>query len=198
MASVDKGSGGSTADGSNLSGESYGSNRSVGSEKINGTNESASASSVALYLNTFSKIRDAVKGFTDEELQWKPAPDKWSVTEVVTHLVDSNLVNSYRIRQVLTESHAQLAPYAHDDWVLSQQSNQTPMQELLLIYEAVTRYNALLLSRLDDSAWDKYGWEDTHSYTLRHIIEVFIARHVDIHMAQIERIQSAYLLSKRA
>ncbi|BBI36322.1 DinB family protein [Cohnella abietis] len=155
-------------------------------------NTNSSAASIQLYQNTFIKIREAVDTLTDEQLQWKPAPGKWSVTEVVTHLVDSNLVNSYRIRQLLSESRPELMPYAHDQWVFHQQTNSTPMEELLLIYEAITRYNALLLSRIDDNAWDKLGWEESHSYTLRHIIEVFVAGHVDIHMAQIERIKSAY------
>lgn len=146
--------------------------------------------SVALYRDTFIKIEAAAKGLTDEQAQWKQTPDIWSVTEVVAHLVDSNIVNSYRIRQVLSESRAMLAPYAHNDWIVAQQANSTPLAELLLLYEAVTRYNALLLGRITEEQWNRYGWEDTRSYTLRHIIEVFIARHVDLHMAQIERIKA--------
>ena len=91
----------------------------------------------------------------------------------------------------ISESHAELLPYAHDEWVAAQQANSMTMQELLAIYEAVTRYNALLLNRLDDKTWEKCGWEDTHAYSLRHIIEVFIVRHVETHLKQIERIQAA-------
>lgn len=39
------------------------------------------------YLKHTQKLlRDAVKGLSDEQLKWKPAPDKWSVFEVSEHL----------------------------------------------------------------------------------------------------------------
>lgn len=39
------------------------------------------------YLKQTQKLfRDAVKGLSDEQLKWKPAPDKWSVFEVSEHL----------------------------------------------------------------------------------------------------------------
>ncbi|MGO4375277.1 DinB family protein, partial [Paenibacillus sp. MCAF20] len=43
---------------------------------------------VKAYLNAYDEIEQEIKGLTEEQLKWKAAPESWSVTEVLTHLVD--------------------------------------------------------------------------------------------------------------
>ncbi|MGH9947687.1 MAG: DinB family protein, partial [Pyrinomonadaceae bacterium] len=49
------------------------------------TNEERKA--VVKYLKHTKKLfMDSVKGLSEEQLKWKPAPDKWSVFEVSEHI----------------------------------------------------------------------------------------------------------------
>lgn len=44
------------------------------------------AAAVKYLKHTQKLFRDAVKGLSEEQLMWKPAPDKWSVFEVSSHI----------------------------------------------------------------------------------------------------------------
>lgn len=157
----------------------------------------SSARSAELLRRSTRVIRDAVAEAPHVPADWRPGPGQWSLSEVVTHLVDSMVANAFRFRQVLTEQEPELAPYAHEQWVRGQKGVELPLDALLDAHEAMTRYSALLLEQLSDAQWERCGREGSHLYTLRHIAEVFTAGHVDGHLRQIQRIQEAYNVSIR-
>jgi hypothetical protein len=50
------------------------------------------------------QIARLVKGASRKKLSQRPASDKWSVTEILAHLADSELVYGFRIRLILEAS----------------------------------------------------------------------------------------------
>lgn len=44
-------------------------------------------------------------------LQWKPAPDRWSISEVLAHLADIEKVYSERVRRIIAEDSPALQKY---------------------------------------------------------------------------------------
>jgi hypothetical protein len=47
-----------------------------------------------------------------ELLQWKPGPDRWSISEVLAHLADIENVYAGRVRRILAEDSPALQKYA--------------------------------------------------------------------------------------
>jgi len=154
-----------------------------------GTDRNAS---IHNYLLTATKIRNHVDGLPESVLLWKPSPKAWTINEIVGHLVDSNIVNSYRIRKIISEPVTPLATFAHEGWVEQQRFNDTPLAELLAAYDAITHYNALLLRKLTEEQWEKFGMKPEEAISVSHIIDSFICKHVDKHLQQIERNKNAY------
>src|SRR5256885_1750968 len=62
------------------------------------------------------QIAAAVSGLPDKTLRYKPAPDKWCILEILGHLADIEIVYAYRIRQMLADEKAVIAPMDRDDW----------------------------------------------------------------------------------
>ncbi|MGG3927095.1 DinB family protein [Metabacillus fastidiosus] len=151
--------------------------------------------SISNYLQTVIKLRKSVELLPEELITWKPAQDKWSIHEIVIHLIDSNIVNSYRIRKIVSEPATSLATFAHEDWVRHQRLIDAPIFELLDTYETITSYNALMLKSFEESDWLKYGYKGEVEISIAHIVDQFICNHVDIHLSQIERNRTAYFAS---
>ncbi|MBW7475352.1 DinB family protein [Paenibacillus oenotherae] len=144
---------------------------------------------IALYLQTHGQLSQAVEGLPEETLKWKAAPNQWSVTEVLAHLADHNIVVSFRIREILSRSEARLPAFSQDPWVDGQRANEGNAADILNAFGALLHYNSLLFQRLTPEDWEKTGvnWKgDTVS--LAAIIHAFIA-HVQVHLAQIARIK---------
>ena len=73
-------------------------------------------------LNTL--LRDAPL----ELLQWKPAPDRWSISEVLAHLADIEQLYADRVRRMMAENSPALQRY--DQSRASEYSRGLPAEQL--------------------------------------------------------------------
>ncbi|NHN29145.1 DinB family protein [Paenibacillus agricola] len=138
------------------------------------------------YRATYVCIQEKIEGLTDLQLEWKPAPAKWSIKEVVAHLVDSSMVHAIRIRKIVAENTPQFLLYDQDAWVASSRSNATSMEEILSAFHALLLYNALFYERLSEEDWSKKGLNGDKEVSIADLFQGFI-NHVNIHLAQIDR-----------
>jgi hypothetical protein len=162
---------------------------------------SQSTVDVQAYLQAYDQIEQEVEGLSEEQLKWKAAPESWSVTEVLTHLVDHSIIVSFRIREILAGSEVRLPIFNQDAWVSGQHANQGDAKDILIAARALVQYNSLLFGRLTDEEWSKTGINfKGEPVAIAAIVPAFVA-HVQNHLAQIRRIkqgESESLNSSRA
>ncbi|QAY67182.1 DinB family protein [Paenibacillus protaetiae] len=153
---------------------------------------------IAAYLGTYDALASAVQGLTKEQLVWKPAPDKWSVTEVLSHVADHNIVVSFRIRAILAGAQDRLPAFEQDAWVSGSRANEGEAADILALFQSLLAYNAKLFSRLDEEAWNKTGVNfKGETVTLLAAAQGFI-KHAHHHVGQIERVKEALAASQGA
>ncbi|RNB87092.1 DinB family protein [Brevibacillus fluminis] len=144
------------------------------------------------YLAIHQHLQEAIAGLTAEQLVWKEAPHKWSVTEVLAHLADHNLIVSFRIRAILAGSTDRLPGFDQDKWVSETRANQSAAADILALFQALLVYNSSLFSRLTDEEWEKEGINfKGEPLTLAGAVQAFI-KHAHHHIGQIERIKEAH------
>src|SRR3989475_4891953 len=56
---------------------------------------------LAVQAATAKKLERIIKGVPTAKLRKRPAPDKWSVNEILAHLADTEIVVGFRIRLIL-------------------------------------------------------------------------------------------------
>ncbi|WP_159881647.1 DinB family protein [Paenibacillus puerhi] len=143
------------------------------------------------YEGTLQLLKHAVQGWSAEQLKRKPAPDKWSATEVLSHLTDHQIVTSFRIRQIISEEEAKLPPFDQDPWVSRTRANESEAADLFAVYEALLVYNTLLLRRIPAEYFSRTGVNAKgKTFTLAGLLQAFVD-HVHVHLAQIDRIKQA-------
>jgi uncharacterized damage-inducible protein DinB len=146
--------------------------------------------SVKEYLHTHDQLQQAIEGLSEEQLKWKGTPEQWSVTEVLAHLADHNIVVSFRLREILSGSEARLPGFNQDSWVAAQLANEGNAADILKLFQALLNYNSLLFRRLKPEDWKRTGVNFKGvKVTLADIIQGFI-NHVRHHLGQIDRIRS--------
>ena len=62
------------------------------------------------------KLERLLKGMPAAKLRKRPMPDKWSVAEIMAHLADSEIVTSFRLRQILGTPGTAIPAYDQDAW----------------------------------------------------------------------------------
>ncbi|WP_054939406.1 DinB family protein [Paenibacillus ihuae] len=148
-----------------------------------------SSAQISEYLNTHQQLVQATDGLTEEQLKWKAEPASWSITEVLAHLADHSIVVSFRIRDILAGTTAQLPAFNQDAWISGQYANHGNAADSLELFRSLLHYNSQLLGRLSAEDWEKSGINfkgDTVKIT--DIVRSFTA-HVQTHLAQIARIK---------
>lgn len=69
------------------------------------------------YRQGCEPLREAVEGLSEEELRFQPAPDKWSIHQLLIHVTDSEILSTHRLRKVLAEEEPLLLSFNQEAWV---------------------------------------------------------------------------------
>ena len=68
------------------------------------------------YKDGYRVVAEALVGATDEELDGRPAPGKWSAREIVHHLADSEMTAAVRLRFVVATDSPRIQGYDQDEF----------------------------------------------------------------------------------
>jgi DinB family protein len=135
---------------------------------------------------TPTRIRQAVVGRTLQDLSWTPAPGRWSVTQILAHLSDTELVGAWRFRSVLAQNAVALQPFDQNRWAdVFRYDAADPFESLELF--AATRAGTLrLLRRVDPALMDNYGVHgERGEESVRHLVGLYAGHDLN-HLAQID------------
>lgn len=153
---------------------------------------STRADLIRRYAEGPATLRAALAKVPKEALKWRPAPDKWSVHEVIVHCADSETNSHMRIRYLLAEQDPLIVGYDQDAWVGVLDYHNLPLEPALATVEAVRANTVPLLKRLPESAWSRKGRHtESGTYGVEQWMNIY-AEHLEIHARQIERNLAAW------
>lgn len=136
-------------------------------------------------------VRAVVAGVSDEVLLTPEAPGKWSVKDVVVHLLDSEVVYGYRMRFIVAQPENAIAGYDQEQWLRRLRYRDALLDPALDALTALRHWNLTWIRSLTDEEKARWG---THSERGResvdHIIRL-LAAHDLAHRTQIRRILAA-------
>jgi len=136
------------------------------------------------------RIARLVKGVSRKKLAQRPAPDTWSVAEILAHLADSELVSGFRIRLILGASGTPIQAFDQDAWAkFSGYADQDPVLSLEAF--RITRERMVrLLESLPRESWDLHGMHSERGKeTVTRVAEMMAGHDVN-HARQIGAILS--------
>ena len=137
------------------------------------------------------KLAKLLKGVSAVRSRKRPAPGKWSILEIVSHLADAELVGGYRIRAILGAPGAEIIGFDQDVWVTALHYNKRYMRKALEQYRGLREANLALLKTLTPDQWKHHGMHNERgAETIEMIVRMFAGHDLN-HFQQIERILSA-------
>jgi hypothetical protein len=116
---------------------------------------------------TPARLREAVSGLSEEQLQTPYRPDGWTVRQVAHHIPDSHMNAYTRFRLALTEDEPTIKPYMEDRWALLADSKTAPVELSLNLMDALHRRFVLVLRNIAPQEWSrKYRNPESGVFTL--------------------------------
>lgn len=139
------------------------------------------------YAEGPQRLRAALDRVPEEARQWRPAPGRWSVHEVVCHCADSETNAALRIRYLAAEKDPVIVGYDQDAWAAKFDYHAHPLAAALTTVEAVRANTVPLLRRLPAESWARVGRHtESGAYSAEDWLRTY-AEHLEKHSAQIDR-----------
>ena len=134
-----------------------------------------------------------VKGVSAEQACWKPAPDKWSVIEVVNHLYDEEREDfRQRLELVLTGPSLDWPPIAPQEWVKTRAYAERDLNESLDNFLRERQKSLAWLRSLRAPNLESRHEREAGSLSAGDLLASWLA-HDFLHLRQLTRLQWQYL-----
>jgi hypothetical protein len=139
---------------------------------------------IAQYKDGYRAVAEALAGASDEELDARPAPNKWSAREIAHHLADSEMTAAIRLRLLLAVDRPQIFGYDQDEFARRLHYDR-PIEAAIDAFAAARRTTAELLDRMTNEDWARQGTHTEHgAYNTEKWLEIY-APHAHAHAEQI-------------
>lgn len=119
----------------------------------------------------------------EEQGNYRYAPDKWSIKELVGHLIDSERIFAYRALRIARNDKTPLPGFEQDDYIANANFDSCSLADLSAEFELVRRSNLAMFKQLSDEAWLRRGTASENEVSVRalaHIIAGHELHHLNV------------------
>jgi uncharacterized damage-inducible protein DinB len=125
------------------------------------------------------------EGISEEDGLHRYAPGKWSVKEVLGHIIDTERIMSYRLMRAARGDQTPLAGFNENDYVQAAQTNSLSTEAILEDFKATRNASITLIQNTPVDAWANKGNANGMEITTRAIAYI-IAGHEMHHRKIVE------------
>ena len=122
---------------------------------------------------------------SEDKHHYRYAPDKWSVQDIIQHIIDAERVFAYRALRFARQDKTGLPGFDQDYYALMTDADQRDFQDLVAEYQEVRQASVRFFQSLSDSALAYIGTASSAPMSAR-AIGFIIAGH-EQHHAQVLR-----------
>ena len=143
---------------------------------------------VAVQRQTALELEKLIAGAPAEKLSRRPAPDTWSVNEVLAHLAEAEITSSWRYRQMLEHNGCSLPGYDQNLWARVGSYGTRKPEASFELFRLLRETNLQMFEKLTPEEWEKHGMHTERGRMTVRELTVQIAGHDINHLAQIKAI----------
>jgi len=136
--------------------------------------------------DTPRRLAQLVDTIGPERLEIPPAPGKWSVRDILSHLADGEIAFGFRLRQTLAEDHHLIQPFDQDLWAKGYSSLDAKLA--LATFAALRAWNLALIRSVKTADLSKSVTHPERGTMTFQIIVETMAGHDRNHIQQMEAI----------
>jgi uncharacterized damage-inducible protein DinB len=117
-------------------------------------------------LHDFIKF---VQNIPMDKFDFRYAEGKWTIKDIIQHLIDSERVFSYRALRLSRKDKTPLPGFEENDYVENTDANKRSIQDLLTEFSAVRQSTIFLFKSFSDEQLKSVGIVNDHEVSVRAI-----------------------------
>ncbi len=137
-------------------------------------------------VESHNHLVQLIQSFSEEEMNYQYAAGKWTIKEVVQHLIDTERIFVYRALRFARNDSTELPGYEHNQYVQESNAKEKFKDQLLNEFVAVHRATIMFFNQLPAVALSRTGIASKEKLTVEMIAHI-IAGHTQHHLSVIEQ-----------
>lgn len=105
----------------------------------------------------------------DDKIDYSYEPGKWTIKELIQHLIDSERIFTYRALRFARKDNTELMGYDHDNYVPESKANRRDYSELIEEYKNVRQGSIFLYESFTEDMLLAAGIANNNSISVRAI-----------------------------
>ncbi|MGE5207563.1 MAG: DinB family protein [Chlamydiota bacterium] len=143
---------------------------------------------IAMQRQALHTIASLMEEAAPAKLKQPPAPEKWSVLQIIAHLAEDELASSWRYRQMLEHEGRELTAFDQDLWARLGDYKSWEPKDALAMFCLLRQANLRMFARLTPQQWERYGIHtERGKVTMRELCRHMAAHDIN-HIEQIRKI----------
>lgn len=126
-------------------------------------------------------LRDLLTAVPEEKGSFAYADGKWSIKEVLGHLIDGERMFAYRLLRISRGDQTPIEGFEQDGYIENAHSNDRSFADLLEEFSLLRRANMIFFNNLRDEAWSRVGTANNVRISVRALVYI-MAGHIEHHL----------------
>lgn len=85
-----------------------------------------------------------------DKLEYRYAEDKWTIKEIIQHLMDAERIFTYRALRIARKDQTPLPGFEQDDYILPSEANKRSIEDLIHEFKAIKSSTVTLFDSFSD------------------------------------------------
>jgi len=141
---------------------------------------------IATYGTAYRRLVSALERFPREMWQFRPAPDRWTIHEIIVHIADSEANSYVRCRRFVAEAGSSVLGYDENVWARELRYHAQSTDDALELFRNLRHNSYALIKDLPESVWSNtVNHTENGEMTMDDWLDTY-ARHIPDHIEQMQ------------
>tara|TARA_R110001592_G_scaffold246194_1_gene507856 strand:+ start:7 stop:522 length:516 start_codon:yes stop_codon:yes gene_type:complete len=116
--------------------------------------------------NTYKTTKELVANITDEQANAAYAEGKWTIKELLVHMMDTERIFCERALRFARNDKQDLPSFDHDEFVLGSEANDRSLKSIMKEYKAIRKSTIALFKNFSPAMLEKSGTANKNELTV--------------------------------
>jgi hypothetical protein len=136
---------------------------------------------ISAMKNQADELREIFSQMSGEKGLYRYATGKWSIKELLGHLIDGERVFAYRALRFARADKTELAGFDQDPYIENANFDSVKLQDLLEELLSLRNANMLFFNNLSEEAWNRTGVASENEISVRAVAYILVG-HIRHHV----------------
>jgi uncharacterized damage-inducible protein DinB len=125
-----------------------------------------------------AETQTLLETISEEKATFRYAEDKWSIKELLGHIIDCERIFAYRVLRIARGDETPIEGFEQDDYIKNGNFDDCYLENLAEEFAIVRQATRLLLKNLTEEAWNRRGTTNDKSVSVRALAYIIAGHEV--------------------